>query len=353
MALKKAKKGVLLLNLGTPDSTKTGDVRKYLREFLLDERVIDINPVGRWLLVNGIIAPFRAPKSAEEYRKLWTKKGSPLLYYGLELKEKVQEALGEEYHVTFGMRYQSPSLEAALEELRHLNEIIVLPLYPQYASATTGSTIQKVNEIINKWQIIPNLRYISNYPSQETMIEAFAYNGKKYMEQEEYDHFVFSFHGLPERQILKGSVDNYCKLGDCCKSYNRKNIFCYRAQCFETARHLAAKLGVSEEQYTVCFQSRLGKTPWIKPYTDDKIHELLEKGVKKALVFVPSFVADCLETNVEVGETYKEAFEHNGGEKWQMVESLNVSDKWVDAISELVTEKKAKSPDVADASPID
>lgn len=179
---KTGKIGVLLVNLGTPDTPQTPDVRKYLREFLLDKRVIDINPLGRYALVNGVIAPFRAPKSAKIYQQLWTERGSPLLYHGLDLKQKLQASLGDAYHVAFGMRYQKPSIKSALEELREksVRRIIVFPLFPQYASATTGSVHDKIMEIVKDWWIIPSMNFISSYCNDPGFIGAFAELGKKY-----------------------------------------------------------------------------------------------------------------------------------------------------------------------------
>lgn len=336
---KSGKIGVLLVNLGTPDSTKTGDVRKYLREFLMDGRVIDFPFIPRWMLVNLIIAPFRAPKSAKEYRKLWTDRGSPLLFHTEDLKEKLVAKLdAEEYLVSMAMRYQSPSIESGLKELMDakVRKIIVLPLFPQYASATNGSVIDKVMEIARGWQVIPEITFISNFVEHPLFIQAWEELGKEMMQQDQYDRYLFSYHGLPERQIRKGSVDNYCKLGACCNKYGPKNQFCYRAQCFHTTRLVAAKLGLPEDKVMTCFQSRLGKDPWIKPYTEDVIKELAEQGVKKVLVFSPAFVADCLETTVEVGEEYKEEFEELGGEKWDLVPSLNSTDTWVDCVKDLV-----------------
>ena len=333
----KAKKAVLLMNLGTPDSTATKDVRKYLREFLMDWRVIDIPAIPRWLLVNLIIATFRAPKSAAEYKKVWTEKGSPLLYLGEELRDLLQAALGDDYHVRLGMRYQNPGITDAMAPFKNkgYEEILVIPMYPQYASATTGSTIEAVNKEIEEWQIIPKMTYISNFVQDPNFVNAWVEVAKKYME-ENWDHFLFSYHGLPERQIKKGSTDNYCQLGKCCDSYHQKNHFCYRAQCFETTRQLAAGLGIPEEKYSVCFQSRLGKDPWIQPYIDDKVKELPEAGNKRVLAFSPAFVTDCLETNIEIGEEYKEQFEENGGEHWQLVESLNTHEAWVHCLKEMV-----------------
>lgn len=332
------KTGVLLVNLGTPDSTKTSDVRKYLREFLMDKRVIDIPFLFRWLLVNLIIAPFRSPKSAKEYRKLWVERGSPLKFYGEDVKDMLQAELDENYVVALGMRYQSPSIKGALEELRNqkVSKIIVVPLFPQYASATSGSVHDKVMEIVQTWQIIPQINFISTFVEEPGFYKTFASLGKKYLDKHNYDHVIFSFHGLPERQIKKGSVENYCKLGSCCNAYHDKNRFCYRAQCFQTARLIANELDLPEDKYTVTFQSRLGNDPWIKPYTDDILKTLAKEGKKSVLAFSPAFVSDCLETTIEVGEEFKEEFEEAGGERWDLVESLNDNKDWVLTLKSLV-----------------
>ncbi len=334
----KAKYGVLLLNLGTPDSPETSDVRKYLREFLMDRRVIDIPVVNRFFLINLIIAPFRAPKSAKVYKELWTKEGSPLKTTSIQVEKLLQESLGSDYQVVLGMRYQNPSIGVALKQLENvgLEKIIIIPLYPQYASASTGSSHEEVMRIIKKWEIIPELRFISDYSGNEQMVNIFARLGKKHIAERKYDHYLFSYHGLPERQILKGSCNNYCKLGNCCNSYNQYNRFCYRAQCFNTSRLLAKGLNLKEDDYTVSFQSRLGKTPWIKPYTDNIIKELVKKGKQSILCFSPSFVADCLETTIEIGEEYKELFEKEGGKHWQLVESLNSDPEWIECLANMV-----------------
>ncbi|AFL84020.1 ferrochelatase [Belliella baltica DSM 15883] len=340
MTKNKAKIGVLLVNLGTPDSTATGDVRKYLREFLMDGRVIDFPFIPRWMLVNLIIAPFRAPKSAKEYRKLWTDRGSPLLFHTEDLRDKLIPKLdSNKYIVEIAMRYQTPSIENGLKKLNQANvkKIIVIPLFPQYASATNGSVADRVMEIARTWQIIPNITFVNNFVEHPLFLQAWEELGREMMAKDEYEMYLFSYHGLPERQIRKGSVDGYCQLSDkCCGNYTKKNQFCYRGQCFHTTRLLAAKLGLPEEKVLTCFQSRLGKDPWIKPYTEDIIKELAEKGIKKVLVFSPAFVADCLETTVEVGEEYKEEFEELGGEKWDLVPSLNSSDTWVECVKDLV-----------------
>ncbi len=336
------KTGVLIVNLGTPDSPDTPDVRKYLREFLMDGRVIDISYTSRWMLINLIIAPFRAPKSAKVYKELWTEAGSPLKTYGVAVENMLQKALGNDYVVKLAMRYQSPSIESSLAELQQLglSKITIIPFFPQYASASTGSVYEEVMRVLSQWQVMPELRFVNRFLDHPKFIEGFVQAGKKYLAERDYDHILFSYHGLPERQILKGDyTGKQCKLGSCCDTANRHNQFCYRAQCFETTRLLVRELGLAEGTYTTSFQSRLGKTPWIKPYTDDIIKELAGRGVKSVLAFSPSFVADCLETTIEIGDEYKELFEEQGGEHWQLVESLNDSDIWVETLVDLVKQE--------------
>jgi protoporphyrin/coproporphyrin ferrochelatase len=338
---KNPKTGILLVNLGTPDSCDTSDVRKYLREFLMDKRVIDIPFVSRWMLVNLIIAPFRAPKSAIVYKKLWQERGSPLLFYGIDLKNELQKLMGDNVVVELGMRYQNPSIEVALHSLmaRNISRLIVLPLFPQYASATTGSIIEKCMEIMEEWQVMPHISFIDKFFYHPAFIDSLAEIARPYLNKESFDYFVFSYHGVPERQILKASRDNYCKLNDkCCSVYHQKNEFCYRAQCFETSRLLAKALQIPTEKYAVSFQSRLGKDPWILPYTDDLLKTLPAKGYKKVLAFSPAFVADCLETTIEVGEEFKEMFREAGGEHWELVESLNVHPSWVSFLAKYLGE---------------
>ena len=341
---KNARFGVLLVNLGTPNSPSTPDVRKYLRQFLMDGRVIDVPFIPRWLLVNLIIAPFRAPKSAKIYKKVWTKNGSPLKYYGLQSEKMLQEALGKDYFVRLAMRYQEPSIEDILEEFKkhHFEKIIVLPLFPQYASATTGSVQQAVMDIVGTWQIIPAIEFVQQFYQNPLFIKAFAKLGKKYLETRHYDHILFTYHGLPERQIRKGDSSKTClkhkntaEIG-CCAVLDKHNATCYRAQCFETSRLLAKELGLAEADYTTAFQSRLGKDIWIQPYTEDIVKKFAKEGKKSILAFSPSFVADCLETTIEVGQEYKELFEENGGEHWQLVESLNDSEECLELLQNLV-----------------
>jgi ferrochelatase len=336
--------GVLIVNLGTPDSPKTPDVRKYLREFLMDGRVIDIPGIFRFILVNGIIAPFRAPKSAKTYRELWEDRGSPLKFYGEDVVADLANQLGEKYMVRLAMRYQSPSLDTVLAEMYQaaVEKIIVVPLFPQYASATTGSVHEKVMEIVSKWQIIPSISFISNFYQKPAFAKFFADRARNYMKEHDFDHYIFSYHGVPERQIRKGDINkDQCKFGSCCDVISSKNQYCYRAQCFETTRLIVKELGLKEGEYTTAFQSRLGRDPWLQPYTDKTIEKLAAEGKKNILAFSPAFVADCLETTIEVGEEYKELFEEKGGKHWQLVESLNNSPEWTALLKELVKPEAA------------
>ena len=337
-----SKKGILLVNLGTPDSPSTADVRKYLAEFLMDPRVIDVNPILRTLLVRGIIVPFRSPKSAKLYKVIWSdENGSPLMHYSKLQHKALSERLSDEYQVELAMRYQSPSIAEALGRLKEalVESIQVIALFPQYASASTGSVYDKVMEIVKDWQTIPTISFINSFHDNEGMIETFAANGRKY-EPETYDHILFSFHGLPQRQLKKcDHTGNYClKNSDCCSTLNDVNKYCYSAQSHHTARLIAQKLNLPKDKYSICFQSRLGNDPWVKPYTSEVIEHLAKEGKKRLLVFCPAFVADCLETVYEVTEEYGAEFKALGGEHIQLVESLNDSPTWIDALEKMVLE---------------
>jgi len=336
-----SKKGVLLVNLGTPDSPSTADVRKYLREFLMDARVIDINPIARNLLVKGIIAPTRGPKSAKLYQQIWDDKtGSPLLHYSKLQQQLLQKRLGDDYIVELAMRYQSPSIESALERLKNalVYDIKVIPLFPQYASASTGSVYEKVMGLVGKWPTSPNISFINSFHDNELMIKTFADNALKH-NPETYDHILFSFHGLPQRQLIKSDHNhNYClKTTDCCQALNDNNRFCYSAQSHHTAQLIAQKLNIPKERYTICFQSRLGSDPWVQPYTSEIVAKLANEGKKRLLVFCPAFVSDCLETVFEVTREYGDEFKALGGEHVQLVESLNDSPTWIDALEQMAT----------------
>ena len=337
------KTGILLINLGTPDSPKTADVRKYLTQFLNDPRVIDINPIGRFLLVNGIIVPFRSSKSAKLYEKIWTKEGSPLLVNSIKQKELLQKELGSNYWVELGMRYQSPSIESAINNLKAagVNKIIAIPLYPQYATSSTTSSIEETDRILKKWENHPPIKYIENFFDNTDFIEAIVDRASKY-NLNDYDYFIFSYHGLPERQITKASKefsDGSCKIGTCCDVITDKNRFCYRANCIATTKALVKKLNIPNGKYQTTFQSRLDDK-WLKPYSDKVIEEKAKEGKKKILVFSPAFVSDCLETIYEIGTEYQEIFIEHGGEKIQLVESLNDSKVWIQALKNIILYKE-------------
>jgi ferrochelatase len=331
-------KGILLVNLGTPNSYNVSDVRTYLKEFLLDGRVIDIPAIPRNLLVRGIIAPFRAPRSAKTYQKIWTDEGSPLLVYSQRMKVLLQEALGEEYCVALSMRYQHPNLETGLETLRkhQVSSIKIIPLFPQYASATTGSIHQRVMEIVSQWQTIPEISFVNSFFNHPKLIKTFANNGRNF-DIGSYDHVLFSYHGLPQRQLGKADYSQqHCLKGEhCCEQLVAENRFCYSAQCFATSKALAEELALDKKHYTTCFQSRLGRAEWMKPYTSDVIERLAKQGTKRLLVFCPAFVADCLETIFEIGEEYAEDFKRHGGETLTLVPSLNDNPLWIEALKDI------------------
>ena len=332
------KKGILLVNLGTPDAPTKSAVYRYLKQFLLDRRVIDYPWLRRNLLVRGLILPFRTGASTKLYQQLWTKNGSPLKYYGEQLTNGVQKILGNDYAVQLAMRYQKPSIKSGLNTLlsKQLSEIVVLPLFPQYASASTGSVYEEVMQVLSKKETIPNLRFINSFYDYPPMIDVFVENAQQY-DFNQYDHILFSYHGLPERQLTKADNANHClQSKDCCQQITANNQFCYSAQCYATTAAIVKKLGLQPHQYTVCFQSRLGKK-WIQPYTDKVIEQLAAKNAKRLLIFSPAFVADCLETTVEISLEYQEEFEKLGGEKVDLVESLNIHPKWVKGVADLVT----------------
>lgn len=332
------KKGVLLVNLGTPDEPKKSAVYRYLKQFLLDRRVIDYSWLGRNLLVRGIILPFRTGNSTKLYQQLWTPNGSPLKFYGEQLAKGVQEVLGNGYAVELAMRYQNPSIEAALERLlrQQVREINVFPMFPQYASATTGSVHEEVMRVLAKKEVIPAVRFINSYPDYGPMIEIFAENASNY-DIGTYDHVLFSYHGLPQRQLRKADEQNHClKSPDCCRTLSVKNQFCYSAQCYATTAALVKKLGLKQGSYTTCFQSRLGKEVWAQPYTSEIVEQRAKKGDKRLLVFCPAFVADCLETTIEISTEYQELFHEKGGEHLDLVESLNDHPRWIQAVADFI-----------------
>jgi ferrochelatase len=273
------------------------------------------------------------------YKELWTENGSPLLFHSKNVKNLLQKELAEEYEVFLAMRYKNPSIPDVLEEMRWKNfdKIIVVPMFPQYASASTGSALEEVMRELCKWWVIPEIRMISQYYNHPLYIDAFVERGKQY-NLSEYDHILFSYHGLPERQVDKVYKDDLCKDHDCEHEITEENKLCYKATCYATTRLLAEKLNIPQEKYTVCFQSRLDKK-WLEPFSDKVVEECAKKGMKKILVFSPAFTADCLETTIEIGEEYQELFEEHGGEKVQLVESLNSHPLWIQCLKSLVTER--------------
>ena len=334
------KTGVLLIQLGTPNSPKTSDVRTYLSEFLNDPRVIDLPWLARLLLVNGIIVPFRAPKSAKIYKELWEHGNgvSPLLTHSMNLQNKLKEEFkSDNVTIELAMRYQNPSMDSVLERMRLANydQIIILPLFPQYASASSGSAIEKAMNIIRKWWVIPEIKIINQFWNNEGYINSVVDRAKQF-DLDDYDHILFSYHGLPERQVDKVyEGTDLCGDQPCETEVNEKNKFCYKATSFATTRLIAEKLGIPENRYTVCFQSRLDKK-WLTPFSDKIVEEHAKRGAKKLLIFSPAFVADCLETIIEIGTEYQEIFEEYGGEKVQLVPSSNDHPEFVKGLVELI-----------------
>jgi ferrochelatase len=335
---------VLLINLGTPDSPSVGNVRKYLFQFLNDPRVIDIPWLLRKILVNLIIVPFRAPKSAAIYKKLWTKNGSPLLIHGLEVQKKLAESLPQNHKVFLAMRYGNPSVDSVMKEISawQPNRITVLPMFPQYASSSSGSAMEAFFRAVSSWWVIPEIKMISQFFYHPGYINAFVERGRQYP-LSDFDHFLFSYHGLPVRQVDKVYPNDLCKDHNCESSLDEENLYCYKAACYETTRRIAAGLGIPEKKYTVAFQSRLDKN-WLKPFSDEIVESMPSRGIKKLLVFSPAFVADCLETTIEIGEEYEHLFKKAGGEKLQLVESLNSHPLWIETIRDLVINGPGNPP---------
>lgn len=330
--------GLLLLNLGTPDEPTTPAVRRYLREFLGDPRVLDINPLGRALLLNLIILPRRPAKSAHAYQSIWDpKRGSPLLYHSQDLAAGVATSLGAEWKVELVMRYGNPSIAAGLDALlaAKVDRIVVIPLFPQHAMSSSETAVARVTELAAQRPGLPKLEFIPAFFADPGFLDAFAAVGAPALAAAAPDHVLMSFHGLPVRHIKKtDETKGHCfSSPSCCDTLTSPN--CYRAQCFATARSLAERLGLPKEKYSVCFQSRLGRTPWIQPFTDVMLDEMAAKGVKRLAVMCPAFVADCLETIEEIGIRAKAQFTAAGGEELVLIPSLNSSPAWVDAVCDL------------------
>ncbi|MBO9573799.1 MAG: ferrochelatase, partial [Chitinophagaceae bacterium] len=331
---KATKRGILLMNLGSPDSTEVKDVRKYLNQFLMDKRVIDNPYLLRLLLVKGIIVPFRAPKSAEAYQTIWTKEGSPLIVLSRQLEEALQQEIEEPVEIT--MRYGNPTPEAAFDKLMErmpgLEEVIAIPLYPHYAMSSFETAVEYAKETHKKKKYPFKLNFIGPYYNDASYITALAARIKPYLDQD-YDHILFSYHGVPARHIKKSDVTGkHClQVNDCCNMPSIAHNYCYRHQCFTTTKLVTEQLNIPKEKYSISFQSRLGKG-WLEPFTDVRLEEMPKEGIKKLLILCPAFVSDCLETLEEIEERGKESFIGAGGEKYTMIPCLNTHPLWIKAL---------------------
>ncbi len=334
-----ARTGVLLVNLGTPDAPTPKAVRRYLAEFLSDPRVLDIPALARWMLLHCVILRTRPQQAARAYAKIFRPNGSPLLLESQAFTTALRTRLPD-VPVELAMRYGNPSLTSGLAALRArgCDAVIVFPLYPQYASSSTGSTVEAVYRKVARVWNTPFLQVVPPFWQFAGFIDAFARVGRPVLDELSPEHVLLSFHGLPERHIRKSDDSRmHCFAStSCCDTIGEVNRNCYRAQCFATARLLASRLGLAPERWSVCFQSRLGRTPWIRPYTDEVIVELAKRGVARVAVFCPAFVADCLETLEEIELRAAEAFRAAGGQTLRLVPSLNADPGWVDAAAALL-----------------
>tara|TARA_B100000676_G_C18019103_1_gene811481 strand:- start:539 stop:1546 length:1008 start_codon:yes stop_codon:yes gene_type:complete len=332
------KKAALIINLGSPKKPTILYVWRFLREFLMDWRVIDVPFLLRFFLVNILIIPLRVMNSTKEYKKLWRKYNfSPILGYTQKLKDKLNKHYNDDYTFYHAMRYQEPSLESVLEEIYNGNydELVILPLYPQYASASTGSTIEKCNKIINKWWNFPKVRFVNHFYNDQTFIDCFVKNIKG-IDYQNFDHILFSYHGLPERHVDKTYTDkSLCKDHGCEAGISDSNKYCYKAMCYETTNLIAKSLHLKKNMFSVTFQSRLDNK-WLKPFTDEVLENMLSSNKKNILVVSPAFVSDCLETSIEIQETYRDDFIKNGGKQLKLVPSLNDSDSWAKSIIQIL-----------------
>jgi ferrochelatase len=327
--------GIWLIQLGTPENPTASEANRFISEFLMDRRVIDLPTPLRWLLVKTIV-PSRAKKIADAYAAIWQPQGSPLRVYSLELQQKLQAEFGTKAIVKLGMTYGKPSLNEAWQSFKAagVNKLTIVPLFPQYASATTGACLERVCCLIRREQNIPAFQIVPAFYNEDFFIDSIVDQANKY-NLGSYDHILFSFHGLPEDQVRQSDpTQNHCLVDPkCCDKKVFQNAFCYRHQCFETAKILSEKLSLSVAQTTVSFQSRLGKTQWLKPYTEEIVAELAKKGVRRLAVFSPSFVADCLETLEEIGIRAKAQFKALGGDDLCLIPAVNASENWVKGLS--------------------
>ncbi|MGY0391347.1 ferrochelatase [Bizionia sp. KMM 8389] len=332
------KKGILLVNLGSPDSPEPKDVKKYLGEFLMDERVIDVPLWARTLLVKGIILNTRPKASAAAYKKIWWESGSPLIELSEQLQNKVQEAV--DYPVALAMRYGSMTIKKGLQELvdKGVEEVLLMPLYPQYAMATTETILVLAEEI--RQADFPNIKMTSlpAFYNDADYIDVLSNSIAEHLKNKKYDHLLFSYHGVPERHIRKSDITkSHCKIdGSCCKTPSAAHEFCYRHQCLEVTRLVSEKLGFQEGSFSTSFQSRLGFDPWLLPYTDRTIERLGKEGVENMAIVTPAFVSDCLETLEEIAMEGEEIFHEMGGKEFTTVPCLNTDAAWVNLLAKWI-----------------
>lgn len=325
--------GVLLVNLGSPDSCEVADVRKYLDEFLMDERIIDLPEFQRKLLVKGLILNTRPGKSAAAYRAIWTEEGSPLIVISQQLQEQLQRRM--QAPVALGMRYGNPSIQKALEELREkeIAELRLVPLYPHYAMSSYETAVTRVQQVLHSmgWQV--PLKVLPPFYGDRYYLNALKVSIQPYLKND-YDQLLFSYHGVPERQVRKSDASGqHCLYSeDCCRTQSEAWTHCYRHQTFAAAVAIARLLSIPAGKFQVSFQSRLGLQPWLRPYTDQVLKKLPGLGVKKLLVVCPSFVADCLETLEEIGIRGRETFLAAGGEELTLIPCLNTDSEWLNAL---------------------
>lgn len=333
-------KGVLLVNLGSPESPTAKDVKPYLDEFLMDKYVIDVPFLLRALLVRGIILQTRPKKSAEAYARIWTSEGSPLIVISKKMHQKVQQLVN--VPVALAMRYGTMTIQKGLQELKNqgVTEVMLLPLYPQHAMASTTTILVLAEELRQKYFPEMTITNVPAFYNKPDFIEALANSIKKHLEGFEYDHLLFSYHGIPKRHIRKTDVTkSHCKIdGSCCNTPSPAHEFCYRHQCYETTKQVVKLLGIPEGKYSQTFQSRLAGDKWLTPYTDVEINKMPEQGIKKLAVVTPAFVADCLETLEEIAMEANEQFLHHGGEKFLAVPCLNDEDEWCGVVANWIEE---------------
>ena len=330
------KRAVLLVNLGSPKSTSVADVRSYLREFLGDERVIDLPKPLRWLLLEGIILRTRPKKSAHAYQSIWTKDGSPLVLTSISVQKKLAATLGKDIPVYLAMRYGEPSIPGVLKQMKAdgIEEVFLMPQYPHYAMSSWETVVVKVYE--DAKQLFPTLKIdlLQPFYQDSDYIEALYQVTEPYLKKP-HDLLLFSYHGIPERHLRKGdpSKGHCLKVDDCCSHCSPVQSTCYRAQVFATTKALAKRAGIEQTKYSVSFQSRLAGEPWLRPFTDKELERFPKEGIKHILVMRPAFVADCLETLEEISEEAKETFLEAGGESFEQIPCLNDQAPYIDFLA--------------------